>query len=104
MGKVYKNADGLISTGQGLLSYNMYAYCNNNPINMQDKNGTSCTIIETNTDTSGGELIQDIVDSLPSISLNAKTTKSIKTTTKTQTKTEDEKMQSIIRKQIYRPH
>ena len=28
------NADGYISTGQGILGYNMYAYCNNNPIQM----------------------------------------------------------------------
>ena len=27
------NADGLVSTGQGLVGYNMYAYCNNNPVN-----------------------------------------------------------------------
>ena len=33
------NADGLISTGQGLLGNNMLAYCNNNPINMADFNG-----------------------------------------------------------------
>ena len=26
------NADGYVSTGQGLLGYNMYAYCGNNPV------------------------------------------------------------------------
>ncbi len=26
------NADGYVSTGQGLIGHNMYAYCNNNPI------------------------------------------------------------------------
>ena len=33
------NADGYISTGQGILGYNMYAYCGNNPINMADPSG-----------------------------------------------------------------
>ena len=35
------NADGYISTGQGLIGYNMYAYCNNNPIMYVDPQGTS---------------------------------------------------------------
>ena len=33
------NADGYISTGQGVLSYNMFTYCNNNPVNMSDPSG-----------------------------------------------------------------
>ena len=33
------NADGLVSTGQGLLGYNMYAYCGNNPVNRKDDGG-----------------------------------------------------------------
>ena len=33
------NADGLVSTGQGLLGYNMFAYCNNNPVGFKDFNG-----------------------------------------------------------------
>ena len=33
------NADGYISTGQGLTGYNMYAYCNNNPVMYVDPNG-----------------------------------------------------------------
>ena len=33
------NADGLISTGTGVLGYNMFAYCNNNPIMYSDPNG-----------------------------------------------------------------
>ncbi|MBE6739356.1 MAG: RHS repeat-associated core domain-containing protein [Ruminococcaceae bacterium] len=35
------NADGYASTGQGLTGYNMYAYCNNNPVNMTDETGLS---------------------------------------------------------------
>ena len=33
------NADALVSTGQGLLGNNMFAYCNNNPVNMLDPAG-----------------------------------------------------------------
>ena len=35
----FLNADALLSTGQGVLGYNMYAYCLNNPVNMADSNG-----------------------------------------------------------------
>ena len=33
------NADSLVSTGQGVLGYNMFAYCNNNPVIRIDENG-----------------------------------------------------------------
>ena len=33
------NADGYISTGQGLLDTNMFAYCGNNPVNYSDPTG-----------------------------------------------------------------
>ena len=33
------NADGYITTGQGVLSYNMYSYCLNNPIMSSDNTG-----------------------------------------------------------------
>ena len=33
------NADGYVSTGQGLTGYNMFAYCGNNPVNMVDPYG-----------------------------------------------------------------
>ena len=33
------NADALVSTGQGLLGNNMFAYCLNNPVNHHDQNG-----------------------------------------------------------------
>ena len=39
------NADGLVSTGQGLLSHNMYVYCNNSPINTMDENGDTAIAI-----------------------------------------------------------
>ena len=34
------NADIYVSTGQGVLGHNMYAYCMNNPANMLDSEGT----------------------------------------------------------------
>ena len=33
------NADGYVSTGQGVLGYNMFAYCGNNPVNRVDPTG-----------------------------------------------------------------
>ena len=33
------NADGYVSTGQGVLGNNMFAYCLNNPVNMSDPTG-----------------------------------------------------------------
>ena len=35
----FLNADGYVSTGTGLPGYNMYAYCNNNPVMGYDSNG-----------------------------------------------------------------
>ena len=35
----FLNADAFTSTGQGILGNNMFAYCNNNPVNACDKNG-----------------------------------------------------------------
>ena len=34
------NADGLVSTGTGVLGFNMFAYCENNPVNCIDTNGS----------------------------------------------------------------
>ena len=33
------NADGLVSTGTGVLGYNMFAYCENNPVILIDYSG-----------------------------------------------------------------
>ena len=33
------NADGYITTGQGVMSYNMYSYCQNNPVMYSDPTG-----------------------------------------------------------------
>ncbi|MBR4972138.1 MAG: RHS repeat-associated core domain-containing protein, partial [Oscillospiraceae bacterium] len=34
------NADALVSTGTGVLGFNMFAYCNNNPASSSDPTGT----------------------------------------------------------------
>ena len=44
----YINADVYVSTGQGILGNNMFAYCGNNPISRSDPNGNSwecCAIV-----------------------------------------------------------
>ena len=42
----FLNADGYISTGIGVIGYNMFAYCNNSPIITIDENGdVLCTIL-----------------------------------------------------------
>ncbi|MFR8872994.1 MAG: RHS repeat-associated core domain-containing protein [Oscillospiraceae bacterium] len=33
------NADKFMATGDGILNYNMFAYCGNNPINLSDPEG-----------------------------------------------------------------
>ena len=35
----FVNADGYASTGEGFLGYNMFAYCNNDPVNATDSTG-----------------------------------------------------------------
>lgn len=40
------NADGYVATGQSLLSYNMFAYCHNNPVNSVDYTGNSSSALE----------------------------------------------------------
>ena len=37
----FLNADGYVTTGQGVNSYNMFIYCGNNPINRCDPSGNS---------------------------------------------------------------
>ena len=38
----FLNADAYLSTGQGVLGYNMYAYCLNNLVNRSDPSGMAC--------------------------------------------------------------
>ena len=38
----FLNADGYVSTGTGLSGYNMFAYCNNNPVMYVDITGNLC--------------------------------------------------------------
>ncbi len=42
----FLNADGYISTGQGILGYNVFSYCLNNPINNDDYNGESAIALK----------------------------------------------------------
>ncbi len=37
----FLNADGYVSTGQGVTGNNMFAYCLNNPVNMSDESGNA---------------------------------------------------------------
>jgi len=41
--KRFINADGLVSTGTGVMGYNMFAYCLNNPVNLSDPSGACPT-------------------------------------------------------------
>ena len=40
------NADSLVSTGQGILGNNMFAYCLNNPVNYIDRDGTNAEAVQ----------------------------------------------------------
>ena len=42
----FLNLDEFVTTGQGVLSYNMYAYCLNNPVNRVDYTGNSSTALK----------------------------------------------------------
>ena len=44
------NADGYVSTGQGILGYNMFAYCNNNPVMYVDPTGYWATYVDFDED------------------------------------------------------
>ena len=44
------NADSYVSTGQGVLGFNMFAYCRNNPVNRVDAWGTSDLCYDNNED------------------------------------------------------
>ena len=37
----FLNADALMGTGQGIIGYNMYAYCQNNPFILQNQEQSS---------------------------------------------------------------
>ena len=41
----FVNADGYASTGQGVLGYNMFAYCNNSPIIASDPDGEWLNVV-----------------------------------------------------------
>ena len=41
----FLNADGLVSTGQGVLDKNMFAYCLNNPVMYKDSTGMAAEVL-----------------------------------------------------------
>ena len=51
------NADALTSTGQGIIGNNMFAYCNNNPVNMSDTKGNWPEWVETTAKVASGLLV-----------------------------------------------
>jgi RHS repeat-associated protein len=46
--------DVLVSTGQSIIGYNMFAYCLNNPVNMSDESGCVASYNVMMTDSGGG--------------------------------------------------
>ena len=46
----FLNADALVSTGQGILGNNMFAYCLNNPVNLEDITGSAARICFSDND------------------------------------------------------
>ena len=55
------NADGYVSTGTGILGHNMFAYCNNNPINCKDVTGSKA-IRDIQVDITNGDTTYNIMD------------------------------------------
>ena len=53
------NADGYISTGQGIHSYNMYAYCNGNPVMYIDDSGNAPSHVMVSLYDGGGSTSND---------------------------------------------
>jgi RHS repeat-associated protein len=57
------NPDAYVSTGQGIIGHNMFAYCNNNPANKEDSYGEDAIWIQEGNSAGGfghsGLLVQD---------------------------------------------
>ena len=52
--KRFLNPDGLLGANGGVIGYNMYAYCNNNPVSFSDPDGLSCRACNYIFDVGGG--------------------------------------------------
>ena len=52
------SADVFLSTGQGVLGHNTFAYCLNNPVNRSDPSGCACIIDDPNTRITTGGLTE----------------------------------------------
>ncbi len=62
------NADSYASTGTGLLSYNMFAYCGNNPVNNSDPSGNAFLVAEGGSSSAIGGVFAGIKVGLDAIS------------------------------------
>lgn len=63
------NADSYTSTGQGVLGNNMFAYCNNNPVNHTDPSGASPLLIVAFGGALGGAIVGLIYAQINDMSL-----------------------------------
>ena len=58
----FVNADSYVSTGQGFLGYDMYAYCLNNPVSYSDPAGNVCVRNIVTSDKEGAVINQSFVN------------------------------------------
>lgn len=66
----FVNADSYVSTGQGFLGYDMYAYCLNNPVSYSDPAGNASVRIIIPSETEGAIIFQKICKNPQQIPLN----------------------------------
>ena len=98
------NADYYVSTGQGILGNNMFAYCGNNPIIRSDSRGTafetifdiislSASIVEVSINPQDpwawAGLVGDVIDLIPFVTGVGEMTRVVKTTVKLVNKMDD---------------
>ena|GEM_PF-920690 len=59
----FLNTDALVSTGQGFIGYNMFAYCLNSPTSSKDYNGFICSSITEGIGTKDTKGVRDGIKS-----------------------------------------
>ena len=81
------NADAFVSTGQGIMGYNMFAYCGNNPVNYSDPAGTASATCDKDMlagaggGVGGGSITLFLINCLINLFTSAPKTQSISPTT-----------------------